>query len=128
MTNKLAKCLLPRDNIGKINDALLAQYLSTVQVSCSNPRDFYGHDLVEEALGRIRFQRPISVTLGPIILALCNLGVKIPTRPINFMKRFNISSEQPQKRKDYAVYEVERSALNLLAAQCLLDDTKNYDR
>lgn len=97
-------------------------------MACSNPRNFYGYNLVADAVDRLRFQRPISVTLGPLVLALCNLGVKIPRRAISYMKRFEISDEQAQRKKDYAVYEVERSALNLLAAQCLLDDQKNYER
>lgn len=91
--------LLLRHGLDEINDALLAQYISALQVSCLDPRDFLGHDLVAEAIERIEEQRPVSVTLGPIILALCNLGVKITNpRTIKFMQRYEIEKDARGRR------------------------------
>eukprot|EP00095_Tigriopus_kingsejongensis_P000648 maker-scaffold552_size138156-snap-gene-0.25 protein:Tk00648 transcript:maker-scaffold552_size138156-snap-gene-0.25-mRNA-1 annotation:"PREDICTED: uncharacterized protein CG3556-like" len=105
-----------------IDHSLLAQFVGAFQLACLDIEDIYGHNLVEEMIKRLHRQLPISVSLGPLVLGLCNHGSTVPLRSINFLKHF--IHEKAEKRRDYQLYELERASLNLMALKCLKDDSR----
>lgn len=110
------------EGINAVDDSLLTQFVGAFQLACLDITKIYGYDLAAEMANRLNKQFPVSVSLGPLVLGLCSNGKKVSPRVIHFLKHF--VHENPDKRRDYQLYELERACLNLVALKCLKDDDR----
>ncbi|TRY64197.1 hypothetical protein TCAL_15174, partial [Tigriopus californicus] len=110
------------EGIDAVDDSLLTQFVGAFQLACLDITNIYGYDLAAEMANRLHKQFPVSVSLGPLVLGLCSNGKKVSPRVIHFLKHF--VHENPDKRRDYQLYELERACLNLVALKCLRDDDR----
>lgn len=60
--------------IQNVSSSDLASFINAFLVTCINPRDFYGFDLVDELRTRVTKQ---NYSLPYVMLALCNAGDSI---------------------------------------------------
>jgi len=114
----LLKTLTPvRGQTGLSNVDLpsLIQYIAVNQITCRNPFDYYGHDLVQHAVGKLDEVTHQAPTFGFLVLAICNSNKEDLMKKVHFEK---LTRSVPAFGH-LCPFCVERSAINIMALACL---------
>ncbi|GBN94863.1 hypothetical protein AVEN_74611-1 [Araneus ventricosus] len=93
----------------KMSSQELALYVHALLVACVDPRDFYGHDLVQEL--RRRVEAGGNYTNPLLILVLCNAGEDMTARDVERMTAAYESQLRP--------FWTDSQALASMALSCI---------
>ncbi|GBN38128.1 Uncharacterized protein CG3556 [Araneus ventricosus] len=101
---------LLRKETGALTVNQLSMLVNALTVSCQNPRNFFGHDLVK--LLRDEVEASSTITHSVAYLALCNAGETLPV---------NVTDDLSKSLKTNAEYSflLDVQAITVMALSCL---------
>jgi hypothetical protein len=103
--------------LGNLDLSSLIQYIGVLQVNCRDPRNYFGHDLVQEAVTRLDDITNTAPTFGALIMTICNADAE------NSLKKqhFQSLAKSVPTTGNLCPFCVERSSMNILALACLVN-------
>ncbi|GBN84970.1 Uncharacterized protein CG3556, partial [Araneus ventricosus] len=93
----------------------LSMFVNALTVSCQNPQNFYGHDLVKLLKDEVEVSKTITHSVA--YLALCNAGEKLPVNVTNDLIRI--------LRTNADSFLLDVQAIAVMALSCL---KVNYEK
>ncbi|CAL1300610.1 unnamed protein product [Larinioides sclopetarius] len=93
----------------KISSQVLALYVHALLVACMDPKDFYGHDLVQEL--RRRVEASGNYTNPLLILVLCSAGDTMTAKDV---ERVTAAYDSQHRR-----FWIDSQALSSMALSCI---------